>query len=100
MWLPIRSQMGTDAQPDTIYWGGASYYRERHLFHSFPDQVLTNCLDLLLSFSAQLISAWILEKQADETLVPVFQITDFANNSDSGCYVWQEFTLTTNQIHS
>lgn len=89
-----------DDTSSPLFGGMANYSREKHLFHSFPDRTLTNYLDLNLRLPTQPISAWILERQTDDNFAPVFEITNFVSDPDYGCFIWQNFTLTTNQIHS
>lgn len=96
----IRSQTGTEESPGWVFWGAANYYREKHLPPYFPISVLTNYLSVNLAFSTPPVDVWIVEKQADDSLVPVCQITNIINEPDYGCYGWRELTLTTNQIHS
>lgn len=89
-----------EQQPELVFWGGADYYREKHLFHSFPDKTLTNYLSFWMRFPAQPASVWMVERQADDSFVPIFQVTNIINDPDYGYLTWQEFKLTTNQIHS
>lgn len=84
-----------DGSPSNSDIGGQSEY-----YHTDPNLYgLTNFLDIDIDLPTLPESAWILERKNNGTLAPVMEITNILGDSSYG-YIWQQFTLTKEQIRS